>query len=38
VAINSRGNLSLDSKARVDTEETQDFLNEVIARIEADEL
>jgi hypothetical protein len=38
VAINSRGNLSLDSKARVDTEETQDFLNEVIARIEVDEL
>jgi hypothetical protein len=38
VAVNSRGNLSLDSKARVDTEETQDFLNDIIARVDAGEL
>ncbi|HEX5221931.1 MAG TPA: hypothetical protein VFZ59_20380 [Verrucomicrobiae bacterium] len=36
VAITSRGNLSLDSKARVDTNEVLTFLNEVIASVEAE--
>lgn len=35
VAMTSRGNAYFDAKPRVDTEETQAFLNEVIARVEA---
>jgi len=38
VAVTSRGNLSLDSKSRVDTEEALSFVNQVIAQVEAGEL
>jgi hypothetical protein len=39
VAITSRGNFaSLDSKPRIDIPEVLDFLNQVIARVEAGEL
>jgi len=38
VAVTSRGNLALDSKSRVDTEEALSFLNAVITKVEAGEL
>lgn len=38
VAITSRGNLFLDSKSRVDTEEALGFLNRIIDQVEAGQL